>query len=272
MKNPPVVRVEWVDTRMYPGWQDGQQTYEPVTVVNVGFLLNDDDHSKQTYNVAAQWSPEFGAGADVTVIPMGCVTDIDDLRDPANDPFFAVEDEDFGPSPLDCGNPNCEYPGDLCDPPPQAQDLANPTKARHDAPFTSGACTACNEARAKMREKLDANIIQFPTPEFDLEPEDIRGVAQDEKHFRALFDTPVGTDLRICLCEGDAWCEACLESTREDRFVENFLSSEYFCPSSWCCGTEDEREKHARDRFLQYRDDPEGYKYLAKYDTFGKES
>lgn len=212
MKNPPVVRVEWVDTRMYPGWQDGQQAYEPVTVVNVGFLLNDDDHSKQTYNVAAQWSPEFGAGADVTVIPMGCVTDIDDLTTLGDVEFDGLDMAIKGePAPQ---------------PPPQAQ-------ADDDA------------------------VIAFDTPEFD------NPIPRDYAGSGRVLAFPARNPV-----DCPQWCPYC----REDRFVENLLSSEYFCSNSWCCGNEDEREKYARDRFLQYRDDPEEYEHLAKYDTFGKES
>lgn len=73
-KAPRLVRVEWLDSRIQPGWTDASFNNPPM--YTVGYLSK---RTRKNVFVAGTWDSDKGSYADVSCVPTGCVVAIVDL-------------------------------------------------------------------------------------------------------------------------------------------------------------------------------------------------
>lgn len=74
-KPPRLVRVEWLDSRIVPGWNEGGE-YDNPPMYTVGYLTR---RTKKNVFLAGTWDSDKGNYADVSCVPVGCVVSIVDL-------------------------------------------------------------------------------------------------------------------------------------------------------------------------------------------------
>ena len=77
-KQPKVqrlVRIEWLDSRIHPGWADGT-SYDNPPMFTVGYLTK--KTQKNTF-VAGTWDTDKGNFADVSCVPNGCIVSVVEL-------------------------------------------------------------------------------------------------------------------------------------------------------------------------------------------------
>ncbi len=62
MKEPPLLRVEWVDSDMWSGWHDDDTKIWPEPIVTVGFRVKEEDgylylaHSRNPNPERCEWA------------------------------------------------------------------------------------------------------------------------------------------------------------------------------------------------------------------------
>lgn len=85
-KPPRLVRVEWLDSRIVPGWTDG--AYDNPSMFTVGYLTK---RTKKNTFVAGTWDSDKSNYADVSCVPNGCIVAVTELvaKSPDVEPLCA---------------------------------------------------------------------------------------------------------------------------------------------------------------------------------------
>lgn len=102
LKPPRLVRIEWLDSRIQPGWTDGEYVNPPM--FTVGYITK---RTRKNIFLAGTWDSEPASGkgfADVACVPLGCVVAIVDLTPTAANPpeveLLCVEPSSPSSSPV----------------------------------------------------------------------------------------------------------------------------------------------------------------------------
>lgn len=92
-KPPRLVRIEWLDSRIVPGWTDGEYVNPPM--FTVGYLTR---RTKKNTFVAGTWDSDKSNYADVSCVPNGCIVAVIELVEKS--PEVGSQCVEPSPSPL----------------------------------------------------------------------------------------------------------------------------------------------------------------------------